>query len=305
MARNEEKAQAMLNKWVTMKKSLGQDDRRRPFLASDCDSLYDAERWRREIIRETTKKVADIQNAGLGEHRIRDLNDQINKLLRERIHWETRIKELGGPDYTHTVTKTFDADGRELPGGGGYKYFGAARDLPGVRELFQKSEAERPRRTRGDLYKNITPDYYGWRDEEDGVLLEKEAAIENRKVDEAVAEWRAEKRRRLQEEAVDAALGGGSAAVGAATAAVGAAVGGADEDDDVLGEVEEMTVKAAAAAAAAAPSKTVATAPAAVSAATSAAVRAHVALPDQDRIKAELLRLKKEALLAKLSEGSG
>ena len=37
--------------------------------------------------------------AGLGEFRIRDLNDEINKLLREKRHWEDRIKELGGPDY--------------------------------------------------------------------------------------------------------------------------------------------------------------------------------------------------------------
>lgn len=40
-----------------------------------------------------------ISTAGLGEFRIRDLNDEINKLLREKRHWEDRIKELGGPDY--------------------------------------------------------------------------------------------------------------------------------------------------------------------------------------------------------------
>lgn len=38
-------------------------------------------------------------SAGLGEFKIRDLNDEINKLLREKGHWEHRIKELGGPDY--------------------------------------------------------------------------------------------------------------------------------------------------------------------------------------------------------------
>lgn len=37
--------------------------------------------------------------AGLGEFRIRDLNDEINKLLREKRHWQDRIIELGGPDY--------------------------------------------------------------------------------------------------------------------------------------------------------------------------------------------------------------
>lgn len=37
--------------------------------------------------------------AGLGEFKLRDLNDEINKLLREKGHWEDRILELGGPDY--------------------------------------------------------------------------------------------------------------------------------------------------------------------------------------------------------------
>jgi len=33
-------------------------------------------------------------------------------------------------------------------------------------------------RSRGDMYKNITPDYYGYRDDDDGVLMTKEAARE-------------------------------------------------------------------------------------------------------------------------------
>lgn len=37
--------------------------------------------------------------AGLGEFKIRDLNDEINKLLREKGQWEVRIKQLGGPDF--------------------------------------------------------------------------------------------------------------------------------------------------------------------------------------------------------------
>lgn len=37
--------------------------------------------------------------AGLGEFKLRDLNDEINKLLREKGHWEDQIKVLGGPDY--------------------------------------------------------------------------------------------------------------------------------------------------------------------------------------------------------------
>ncbi|EOB07300.1 Pre-mRNA-splicing factor ISY1-like protein, partial [Anas platyrhynchos] len=111
---------------------------RRPFLASECNELPKAEKWRRQIIGEISKKVAQIQNAGLGEFRIRDLNDEINKLLREKGHWEVRIRELGGPDYARIGPKMLDHEGKEVPGNRGYKYFGAAKDLPGVRELFEK-----------------------------------------------------------------------------------------------------------------------------------------------------------------------
>ena len=34
--------------------------------------------------------------------------------------------------------KMLDHEGKEVPGNKGYKYFGAARDLPGVRELFEQ-----------------------------------------------------------------------------------------------------------------------------------------------------------------------
>lgn len=43
------------------------------------------------------------ESAGLGEFKIRDMNDEINKLLREKGHWEVRIKELGGPDYAVNI----------------------------------------------------------------------------------------------------------------------------------------------------------------------------------------------------------
>lgn len=69
--------------------------------------------------------------AGLGEFRIRDLNDEINKLLREKRHWEDQIRELGGPDYFRVGPRMLDHEGREVPGNRGYRYFGAAKDLPG------------------------------------------------------------------------------------------------------------------------------------------------------------------------------
>lgn len=40
-----------------------------------------------------------IITESLEEHKIRDLNDKINKLFREKWHWNRRVRELGGPDY--------------------------------------------------------------------------------------------------------------------------------------------------------------------------------------------------------------
>lgn len=181
MARNAEKAMTTLARWRQAQldsEKTPTERRRRPFLASDCDDLADAEKFRLDIIREVSRKVTQIQNAGLGEHRIRDLNDQINKLLREKRHWEYRIGELGG-----TVAKSIqpsDFEGKEVPGSRGYRYFGAAKDLPGVRELFAQSAPPPPRKTRAELMINVDASYYGYGDEDDGVILPLEVEAERK-----------------------------------------------------------------------------------------------------------------------------
>uniref|UniRef100_A0A8C4VTX9 Pre-mRNA-splicing factor ISY1 homolog n=1 Tax=Gopherus evgoodei TaxID=1825980 RepID=A0A8C4VTX9_9SAUR len=156
------------------------------------------EKWRRQIIGEISKKVAQIQNGDwLGEFRIRDLNDEINKLLREKGHWEVRIKELGGPDYARVGPKMLDHEGKEVPGNRGYKYFGAAKDLPGVRELFEKEPLPPPRKTRAELMKAIDAEYYGYRDEDDGVLEPLEQEHEKKVIAEAVEKWKVEREARV------------------------------------------------------------------------------------------------------------
>jgi len=203
MARPEEKAQAMMNKWVKMRDADNggpQVSTRRPFLASHCEHLHDAEKWRRQIIREISAGVSKIQNPGMGDHAVRDLNDSINKLMREKFHWNKRIVGLGGPDYNRIERHTQLAEGGGqddslgLQGSSGYRYFGVAKDLPGVKELFARNAVKFTKKKRGDVYKYITPDYYGLRDEEDGVLIEVEekAAAKRRKRLEALrAEYQA------------------------------------------------------------------------------------------------------------------
>lgn len=195
MARSAEKAMAILSRWTTMMNNEDKEVKptRRPFLATECSDLREAERWRRQVIKEVSKKVAQIQNAGMGEFRIRDLNDEINKLLREKRHWEERIIELDGPNYFKVGPKMLDHEGKELPGNRGYKYFGAAKDLPGVRELFEQDPPKAPRKNRAELYKLIDADYYGYRDEDDGVLVPLEEEAERKARFDAVMEWEKKK----------------------------------------------------------------------------------------------------------------
>ena len=173
MARNSEKAMTALARWRKAKmeeEGVDTKNQRRPYLASQCHDLKEAEKWRIQVIREASKKMTQIQNAGLGEFKIRDLNDEINKLLREKRHWENRIVELGGRDMRRS-SRMLDKEGKVVPGVYGYKYFGAARDLPGVRELFETETPQESKKTRAELMKDIDANYYGFRDDDDGILV--------------------------------------------------------------------------------------------------------------------------------------
>lgn len=97
---------------------------------------------------------------------------------------------MGGPHYRRYGPKMFDAEGREVPGNRGYKYFGAAKDLPGVRELFEQEPPLPPRKTRAELMKDIDAEYYGYRDDDDGILIPIEERIEHLAVQTAVREWK-------------------------------------------------------------------------------------------------------------------
>jgi len=172
----------MLNKWVKMREegnitTSAPRQQKRPYLASECEHLADAEYYRNQIVREITALISKIQNPGLGEHALRDMNDEINKKLREKYHWNKQILKLGGLDYNAMERKRQVEEGDPQAGLGGntYRYFGAAKDLPGVQEILNK-QAQKSVKKR-DMTKQITPDYFGWRDEEDGVLVELEEQV--------------------------------------------------------------------------------------------------------------------------------
>ncbi|PCH35070.1 Isy1-domain-containing protein [Wolfiporia cocos MD-104 SS10] len=172
---------------------LGTRSDRRPRMASACKSLRECERWRGEILREISRKVSKIQDAGLTDYEVRDLNDEINKLMREKRHWENQIVALGGANYRRNVAMV-DDDGKEVPGTKGYKYFGRAKELPGVRELFQSKKKDEDEENQAkNFYKKFTsqgPVYFGDLDEADGTLLEFEMRAEEEEWEDAYSHLR-------------------------------------------------------------------------------------------------------------------
>ena len=207
MARNAEKRQSTLNRWLDNSKSTKDDSsgingsstkmpKKRPYLASNCNSLVQCEKWRYQILKEIGQKVTDIQNSGLGEQKLREMNDEINKLIREKGHWERRILDLGGPNYLAQGPKISDDQGREAPeargfGGGrgrrgGYRYFGAARNLPGVKDLFPQEEqinvedrlkevgGTMKTKSREEMLSKTNMEYYGLDDDDHLIQVEKQ-----------------------------------------------------------------------------------------------------------------------------------
>lgn len=94
-------------------------------------------------------------------------------------------------DFYNFQKTGIETDGVEVRGANGYRYYGAAKDLPGVKELFETKAVEASlQRNRAEMQRSVDSDYYGMRDDEDGVLESIEAEAEQKAVAEAVAEWR-------------------------------------------------------------------------------------------------------------------
>ncbi|KAG6007378.1 NineTeen Complex (NTC) component [Claviceps maximensis] len=196
MARNSEKAQSMLFRFREAQAAdLGIIDAgrsRRPKLITEVTTVPACEKWRGQVLKEISRKVSRIHEPVLSDYQIRDLNDEINKLMREKHMWEVQIRNLGGPNYMRTGARIYDEGGREIPGGGkGYKYFGRAKELPGVKELFEaaktknQQQEKKPEDGSREIRRNVNAAYFGFApDEEDEKLLAYEAekerlAVEN------------------------------------------------------------------------------------------------------------------------------
>ncbi|KAF2657231.1 Isy1-like splicing factor [Lophiostoma macrostomum CBS 122681] len=189
MARNSEKAHSMLFRFRAAQAAeagiIDISRTRRPKLITSITTIPVCEKWRSQVLKEISRKVTRIQDDALSDYQVRDLNDEINKLMREKHMWEHQIRSLGGPNYMRGG-RVLDEEGREVPGGGkGYRYFGRARELPGVKELFERQARpedegrDKAGERRAELRQRVDAAYYGYNlDEEDGSLLAYERAKE-------------------------------------------------------------------------------------------------------------------------------
>lgn len=179
MSRNKEKAQSLLSQFQQHKAlELGYiniNKLRRPRNVGTVSDLNMAEKWRKVVLSEINKKLIRLYDIVISDNEIRDLNDEVNKLFREKRAWEYRIRELGGPDYLKFDSMNNNTKG-EFVTIRNYKYFGRAKELKEVKELMIQKKLEDEnndvnkkkrdvekfyKRTVFQKLKELDSDYYG------------------------------------------------------------------------------------------------------------------------------------------------
>lgn len=191
MSRNTEKAQGALNRFQALKNKqagvLESNPNLRPRYVQSVDSIPQAERWRTTILSEISINLTRVQDEVLGDFQIRDINDTLNKLFREKRAWEHHIKSLGGADHINYGKDRFE-NSVVLHG---YRYFGRAKDLPDVKEILaaqqkqqvdiknEKNAESASKRVLRERKERVQVLYYGFYDEHAGtdIIDANEASI--------------------------------------------------------------------------------------------------------------------------------
>lgn len=180
MSRNSDRANTVLFRYQEQQAEahghIDYNSTQRPRAINKVSTLKDAENWRKQVLQEINQKLAKIQDEKLSNYQIRDLNDELNKLMKEKYSWEYHTsKNLNGPDYFHSSNVILKANGVMIRG---YSYFGRARELPGVKELIAKQEQNKKDKVTKakttmtqlqklkELESRVGLHYYGYLDEE-------------------------------------------------------------------------------------------------------------------------------------------
>ncbi|WLF81505.1 NineTeen Complex (NTC) component [Lodderomyces elongisporus] len=107
-----------------MSEQLETNPQLRPRNVQRVKSLPQAEKWRSIVLGEISSKLTEINDPSVNNLRIQELNDDLNKLIKDKRTWEYRIKELGGNDYLRSKDITSTGLCSE-----GIWYFGRAKLL--------------------------------------------------------------------------------------------------------------------------------------------------------------------------------
>ncbi|CCH45953.1 Pre-mRNA-splicing factor [Wickerhamomyces ciferrii] len=179
MSRNSDKANTVLFRYQEQKAEesgyIDYNSTQRPRNIGKVLNLKDSENWRKQVLKEINQKITKIHDDKLSNYQIRDLNDDINKLMKEKYSWEYHIRELGGTDYIRHGQGQIGFQSGVLIRG--YRYFGRAKELPGVKELIAKQDAKKFEKNQDlqinktqrekflELEERINLDYFGYYDE--------------------------------------------------------------------------------------------------------------------------------------------
>ncbi|CAK9442345.1 uncharacterized protein LODBEIA_P60880 [Lodderomyces beijingensis] len=112
----------------------------RPKNVKKVRSIPQAETWRNIVMGEISSKLTQINDPNESDFRLRELNDELNQLFRDKKTWEYQIKALGGNDYIHNHNK------KDMINSGanvaGWRYFGRAKELPDIKKSIEESKKQ-------------------------------------------------------------------------------------------------------------------------------------------------------------------
>ncbi|KAI5965057.1 ISY1 [Candida theae] len=138
--------------------ALDTNPQNRPKYVQKVQSIPQAEIWRNIVLGEISSKLTQINDTQTSESRVRELNDALNQLFKEKRSWEHQIKNLGGNDYIHN-TKDMTHSAVNIAG---WRYFGRAKELPDVKKMIEEKKGQdRRNESKKDLEKRLDDHYYG------------------------------------------------------------------------------------------------------------------------------------------------
>lgn len=107
---------------------------KRPTRLNKVKDVKEAIEWRKQLVSEFKNKTTRIFDPALNETQIRELNEELNTLLKEKARWDWHIKNK-------LKSRAHD---RFVPGGERIldkRYFGRAMELPEIQDQLKRKSA--------------------------------------------------------------------------------------------------------------------------------------------------------------------